>query len=229
MNGDDGLRTGRCAASVAQGRVVEPDVLEHVALPVTEAALVLTSGRSVELCAAADEDRITVRGRDGKVVLRIGLTDAGAALELAGPELELRAPERLTLAAKDISIRAERDLELSVGGNVREVVAGSRHAEVHGPDRLEAAEVELQANERSVCVRAMEAVTLDAEHIGLNDDPCPRPFAWSSIARAEEAGARPRGADVLAVETPNVEGRDAEPAEAEAIEPMQAQEVRGHD
>jgi hypothetical protein len=187
MNHDEGFGRSRASAGTAEGLVVTQDVLDHVELPVSHAELVLTSGRSVELSAAAEEDRITVRNPDGKIVLRIGLCDAGAVLELCGPELELRAPERLTLAAKDIVLRAERNLELSVGRDLREIVAGVRHVEVQGPDRLEAAAVELQANEGSVCLRAMEAVKLDGEHIGLNDDPCPRPFAWSRIAAAETA------------------------------------------
>ena len=47
---------------------------------------------------------------------------------------------------------------------------------------MEAANVEIQANTGAVGVRAMGRIALDGEHIGLNDDPAPQPFAWSGIA-----------------------------------------------
>ncbi len=52
-----------------------------------------------------------------------------------------------------------------------------------GDARLEARAVEVQANERSVRVQAMEQIFLDGSHIGLNDDPSPTPFDWSAIAK----------------------------------------------
>jgi len=47
-----------------------------------------------------------------------------------------------------------------------------------------------------VGVRAMGRIALDGEHIGLNDDPLPQPFAWSAsagdlAARTPRAAARP--------------------------------------
>jgi hypothetical protein len=142
------------------------------------------------MSAGAEQDRITVRDPRGDLVLRIDFGAKGATLELGRPELELRASGKLTLAARDIALRAERDLELSVGRDVRETVAGARHTRVLGADRLEAEAVELQANVDSVRVRAMGAIALDGEHIGLNDDPCPHPFEWSAIARDGSTEAR---------------------------------------
>jgi hypothetical protein len=36
-------------------------------------------------------------------------------------------------------------------------------------------------------VRALGRIALDGEHVGLNDDPLPRPFAWSAIAEGPDA------------------------------------------
>jgi len=43
------------------------DVLEHVELPVEHAAVALASGRRVEVSVAGEQDRITVRNRDGAI------------------------------------------------------------------------------------------------------------------------------------------------------------------
>jgi hypothetical protein len=57
---------------------------------------------------------------------------------------------------------------------------------VAGDERVEAMNVELQANQGGVSVRAMEKIALDGERIGLNDDPAPQPFPWSAIAGGPE-------------------------------------------
>jgi hypothetical protein len=66
-------------------------------------------------------------------------------------------------------------------------VAGDHHVRVGGDERVEAANVQLQANAGAVAVRALGRIALDGEHIGLNDDPLPQPFAWSAIAAGPDA------------------------------------------
>ena len=168
-------------------------LLDRVELPRQEAEVLLSSGRRVDLEAGADGDRIRVRDRSGRVVLRVHVSEAGASLEIDG-DLELSAPGKLTFAAEDIALHAKRDLEISAGRDVRERVAGIRHAQIDGAERLEAASIELQASEQAVGVRAMEGIRLDGEHIGLNDDPAPAPFSWSAIAD-DEAVRLPGGRD----------------------------------
>jgi hypothetical protein len=66
-------------------------------------------------------------------------------------------------------------------------VAGDHHVRVGGDERVEAANVQLQANAGAVGVRALGRIALDGEHVGLNDDQLPRPFAWSAIAADSDA------------------------------------------
>src|SRR6202044_3819879 len=97
----------------------------------------------------------------------------GPVLSFSGASVELVAARSLRLAAEQVTIDAR---------SPRGRVAGDHHAPPGGDERVEPARVQLQANEGDVGVRAMGRIALDGEHIGLNDDPLPRPFAWSAIA-----------------------------------------------
>jgi hypothetical protein len=119
------------------------------------------------------------------VVLRVLVGEGGPVLSFDAAEIEIASRGELTLTGRDVRVRAARDLLVDVGGDARTHVAGDRHTSVRGAERLEADRVELQANEEDVAVRARERVLLDAEHIGLNDDPLPAPFEWSRAANEE--------------------------------------------
>jgi hypothetical protein len=162
------------------------DLLDEIDAPVPAAAVTLTSGRRYDLEAGADADRLVIRARGGEVVLRIEVTDAGPVLSFSGASIDLEATRRLRVAAQEVSIEAKGDVALSAGGSLRETVAGDHHTRVAGDERVEAANVQLQANVGGVGVRAMERIALDGEHVGLNDDPLPRPFEWSQIAGEED-------------------------------------------
>jgi hypothetical protein len=157
-------------------------VLDEIEAPVPAAAVTLTSGRRYDLQAGADADRLVIRGRGGDVVLRIEVTDAGPVLSFSGASIELEATRRVRVAADEVSIEAKGDVALAAGGSLRETVAGDHHTRVGGAERVEAAAVEMQANEGGVGVRAMGRIALDGEHVGLNDDPQPQPFGWSKVA-----------------------------------------------
>ena len=157
-------------------------VLDEIEVPAPEANVMLASGRRYELTAGTEADRVTIRSRTGEVVLRIEVTDAGPVLSFSGASVELVAARSLRLAADDVSIEAGRDVSVTAGGSLRQRVAGDHHLSVAGDERVEAANVQLQANAGGVSVRAAQTIALDGEHIGLNDDPPPAPFAWSAIA-----------------------------------------------
>jgi uncharacterized protein (DUF2345 family) len=163
-------------------------VLDDVDSPVASTEITLASGRRYELVAGATGDQVTVRGRGGEVVLRIGVTDEGPILSFSGATLDLVAARRIRLAAEEVCVEAARDLSLTAGGSLRERVGADHHTRVTGNERLEASNVELQANTGSVSVQAMHAIALDGEHIGLNDRPAPEPFPWSEIAGHPEGG-----------------------------------------
>jgi hypothetical protein len=175
---------GRAATSGSATTLSAPSsaVLDAVEAPVTAAELTLTSGRRYEITTDHDRDRVVIRSRSGEIVLRVEVTDAGPVLSFSGAVVELAASRRLHLAAEEVAVEAKRDLSVHVGGSMHERVEGDHHLRVRGEERVEAAKVEVQANERGVAVRAMEEIALDGAHIGLNDDPAPEPFPWSAIA-----------------------------------------------
>jgi hypothetical protein len=164
------------------------DLLDEIDAPVPSASVVLTSGRRYEVQAGEDADRLVIRARGGEVVLRIEVTDAGPVLSFSGASIDLQATRQLRMAAQEVSIEARGDVALSAGGSLREAVGGDHHTRIAGDERLEAANVELQANTGGVGVRAMGRIALDGEHVGLNDEAMPRPFGWSEIADGEDAG-----------------------------------------
>ncbi len=175
-------------AQVPEEQDTRRDLLDEIDAPVPSAAVVLTSGRRYDLEAGQDADRLVIRARGGEVVLRIEVTDAGPVLSFSGASIDLEATRRIRVTAEEVSIEARGDVALSAGGSLRETVGGDHHTRVAGDERLEAANVQLQANTGGVGVRAMDRIALDGEHVGLNDEAMPRPFGWSEIADGEDAG-----------------------------------------
>lgn len=161
-------------------------VLDEIDAPLESSQVTLTSGRRYELETAGEKDRLTIRARGGAVILRIEVTDDGPILSFTSAAVELTSTRRLHLCADEIELETKRDLRLAVGGALTETVGGDHHLRVNGAERVEASAIELQANTKSVAVRAMGKIALDGEHIGLNDDPAPQPFPWSEIADGPE-------------------------------------------
>ena len=168
--------------SPAQPATKDPlTLLDEVNEPVASAEVSLLSGRRYELEAGARADRVVVRSSKGEVILRIEVTDAGPVLSFSGAEVELVATRRLSLAGQEVSVHAAGDIAINAGGSLYERVEADHHTRVGGCERLEASQIEMQANEAGLVIKTMGAINLDGEHIGLNDDPVPRPFVWSAI------------------------------------------------
>jgi len=176
---------GRFKTNHEELKAVSP--LDAVELPVTSGEVLLSSGRRYAMEAEPDGDRLTVRARDGQVMLRVTLTDAGPVLFFETAEVELRAMRSLLLEAETVELRAHA-LRTHVSGDVEEQIGGGRHTRIEAADRLEAATIQCQANEGAIELRAAGRIALDGEHIGLNDDTCPTPFGWSAIAGGPEEG-----------------------------------------
>jgi hypothetical protein len=164
----------------------EPEVeriLRQVELPTTRADVTMASRRRYEVRTGDDgNDALRIFGADGQVLLRVTVTDDGPVLSVTGVALQLEATRAIRIAAPEISLESEREMTLRAGGDLRAEVAGNHHLRVGGDHRSEASRIEMQASEGPVGVRALGGIALDGEHIGLNDDPLPRPFEWSSIA-----------------------------------------------
>lgn len=136
----------------------------------------LSCGRSLEVETDGQHDRLTIRAASGAVVLSVEVGDHGPVLRFEAAELQLAATRALRLSAETIEVEAKGDMNTKVGG--------THHTRVEGAERLEAARVELQANEEEVVIRAREDIRIDGEHIGLNDDLAPAPLPWTSAALA---------------------------------------------
>jgi hypothetical protein len=165
------------------------DLALDVDLGVERESVTLSSGRRYELQAGDAVDRLVVRSRSGRVLLRVDVGERGPLLSFESAEVELRARNRLRLSAPELALEATNKLTVHCGGDVDERIGGDHHTRVQGNERLEAAALQLQANDDAVQVRAMNKIALDGEHIGLNDDPCPTPFDWSAIGGGQDSGA----------------------------------------
>lgn len=135
----------------------------------------LQAGRSLAITATPAGDRLEVRGRGGEVMLRIVLEEGGPVLRFESAAIEVHSQGDLSLRGRNVRLQAEQDLDVEVGA--------TQHTRVAGASRLEAEVVELQANDGDCSIRAREDVKVDAERIGLNDNPMPSPFPWSSPAQ----------------------------------------------
>jgi hypothetical protein len=162
-----------------------PALLDAVELPCDAATVATHSGRRYDIQSGERGDQLTVRSRGGEVVLRVTITDAGPVLAFESAEVELCATRALRLCADEVSVQARGDLRLSSGGALEERVGGNLHTRVAGALRVEAAEVEIQASEGRLAARARGTIALDGEHIALNGDPLPQPFAWSAPAEVD--------------------------------------------
>ncbi len=160
--------------------------LDEIDAPKSDARVLLSSGRSYELSAGESEDHLVVRGRDREVVLRVRITDEGPILSFESAALSLSATRSIDLDASSIRMKARQDMELEAGGDLRQRVKGHHHVSAEGDARVEATNVEVQASRGRVELLAEGRVSIDGEHIGLNDKSEPQPFDWSRAATDDE-------------------------------------------
>ncbi|NUP06868.1 MAG: hypothetical protein HOW73_12520 [Polyangiaceae bacterium] len=140
----------------------------------------LGDGLTLEL--GTGERRVRVCTQDGAAIVEVLVTPSGPIVSLRGTRVRIDATEELLLAGRDVRLEARQRLEL-VAGEVEERVKRDRTVHVEGTDRLEAGAIERQASAGSVSIKAEARVAIDGSTIGLNDDPCPAPFAWSDRAK----------------------------------------------
>ncbi len=165
-----------CGAAVSPPE--EGISLDAIEASKSDAGVRLPSGRLLQIAATERGDRLEIRGRGGEIVLRVIVGDDGPIFSFESAQVELASAGDLVLRGRRIVVEAKEDMVVAVGGD--------RHTRVAGTERLEASTVELQANEDRVAIRARENVLIDAEQIGLNDEPVPVPFPWSSAAKEDQ-------------------------------------------
>ena len=89
-------------AELAPAPATDTNNLDIVDEPPASAVVALASGRRYELAAEPAGDRLTVRARNGAVVLRVLVTNRGPVLSFESADIEIAAHRRLALSADEI-------------------------------------------------------------------------------------------------------------------------------
>lgn len=156
-------------------------------------AVVLPSGRAIEVQSAADADVLRFRAPSGECVLTIHLTDAGPVVRLDGAMLEVRASKRLSLECDEFALKASGGASIDVGGDLRENVGGTTHRVAQGDAFVEAQHVRMEARPGGIELRANDDVRVTGERVLLNSDDPPMPLTWEEY----EARRREREGKVI--------------------------------
>lgn len=85
----------------------------------TTGDLHLVSGRRISATACGTEDLLEVFAPDGRMVLKVRLTESGPVMVLEGCRLELTAAESIALQAPQIDIKAGKNTAITSGGTVQ--------------------------------------------------------------------------------------------------------------
>src|SRR5262249_20627175 len=139
------------------------------------AAVTLRSGRSYGLESGVDADRLGVRSRPGDVLLKGEGTDSGPVLSFRAASGPLQATHPLELWAGSVAVRAASEVRVEAGGDLVQRAGRHHHLDAGADVRVEGANVELLAAEGRAEILARGAVSVDGEHVGLNDKALPAP------------------------------------------------------
>ena len=84
----------------------------------------LTRGRTLSVSPEGGDERVTISGASGEVLLTVRLTDAGPVLRLEGHTVEIAATETLALKAKRVELDAESSATIRSKGTMDVNAAG---------------------------------------------------------------------------------------------------------
>lgn len=150
-------------------------------------AVVLPSGRAIEVLSEPDADVLRFRAPNGECVLTIHLTDAGPVVRVTAAALEVSAPKRLSIDCEEFQLRASGGAAIDVGGDLQERVGGSVHRVARGDAISEAQHVRVDARPGGIELRANDDVRVTGERVLLNSDDPPMPLTWEEYeARRNE-------------------------------------------
>jgi hypothetical protein len=162
-------------------------------------AVVLPSGRAIEVESGPDADVLRFRAPSGECVLTIHLTDAGPVVRVTAAALELSASKRLSLDCEEFHLRASGRAAIDVGGDLQERVGGSVHRATRGDAITEAQHVRVDARPGGIELRANDDVCVTGERVMLNSDDPPMPLTWEEYEarRNEREGKRMGPGDLV--------------------------------
>jgi len=112
--------------------------------------------------------RLTIRGTNGQVQLRIQLTPEGPVLQFQALDVELEAKGNLSLRAQTLTLSAQTHLELQSGGTVRHRAATHHEISAGGRASVTGHDVRVVARRGDVGIKANDDVKVDGERIWLN-------------------------------------------------------------
>ncbi len=94
--------------------------LENLATKHTEFPEIrLDSGRSVVAKSAREEDILEIREADGRMTVKIRLTDDGPVFSVEGARLQLKSPDSIALRARHVEIMGEEETIVRSDGSLR--------------------------------------------------------------------------------------------------------------
>jgi hypothetical protein len=165
-------------------------------------AVVLPSGRAIEVSSEPDADVLRFRAPNGECVLTIHLTDAGPVVRVAAAALEVSVPKRLSIDCEEFHLRASGGAAIDVGGDLQERVGGSVHRVARGDAISEAQHVRVDARPGGIELRANDDVRVTGERVLLNSDDPPMPLTWDEYEarRNEREGKRIGAASLVEVD-----------------------------
>ena len=84
--------------------------------PAADGDLRMVSGRRITATACGNEDLLEVFAPDGKMVLKVRLTESGPVMVVEGCRLAVTAAASISLQAPQIDIRAEKNASIKSDG-----------------------------------------------------------------------------------------------------------------
>ncbi len=77
------------------------------------------SGRSVTAESAGNEDILEIREADGRMTVKIRLTEDGPVLSVEGARLELKSTESISMQARQVKIAGDEETIVKSDGSLR--------------------------------------------------------------------------------------------------------------
>jgi len=126
--------------------------------------LMFASGYGVTV-RTANGEQLELRAPDGRVCLRVTLTERGPAVEIETADLSILSHGAIRLGAQDLEIEATRSLAIKSGGDFRIESAGQL--------ATTAASQKIEATRGEIHVKANDDVRVDGERVRLNAPEAP--------------------------------------------------------
>lgn len=92
---------------------LKPSDVEH-----SKMRMQLESGRQLMVHSSEKDEFIEIAESDGKIIMKVRMTDDGPVISVSGAHLELKSTETIALEAKKIKIQAEEEAVVESKGSL---------------------------------------------------------------------------------------------------------------